>query len=283
MAFEDGVERTDLYALLGVVSGASEKEIWSGYREQIQRWHPDRNPHPEATARTQAINNAHDVLKVAGSRLRHRTTSAARAKPAAPPSAAQQAHKADRQRRWDAEYAAWEEADKVRQEKQDRFRAYLEIEEAMQALYARRDLEGALAACLKAMPFLPRIVEEVIETAVDAGQLGWRPGPWQPVTMGLYLAPILADETAIHAIARVIAASANMADWMPLVEDAWAALEIRHRVLAYIESHAGCIQEGLPAILHLDPVAVQHYCYWLGEAGLIGRVKRGRSYELYPA
>lgn len=116
MAFEDGVERTDLYALLGVARGASEREIWSGYRREVQRWHPDRNPHPEATPRTQAVNNAHEVLKDPTARaIYDRSPTETR------PPAKDHRRWTERRGRWEAEYAAWEEADRVRQEKQDRF------------------------------------------------------------------------------------------------------------------------------------------------------------------
>jgi hypothetical protein len=53
---------TDYYAILGVRVGASAAEIKRAYRVLAIKYHPDKNPAPEAEALFKEINAAYDVL-----------------------------------------------------------------------------------------------------------------------------------------------------------------------------------------------------------------------------
>lgn len=53
---------SDHYAALGVRTNASLAEIKSAYRQMAARYHPDRNPAPEAVARFRAVQQAYEVL-----------------------------------------------------------------------------------------------------------------------------------------------------------------------------------------------------------------------------
>ena len=52
----------DYYAILGVPASATTSEIKKAFRRLAVRYHPDKNPAPEAKPRFQEINEAYDVL-----------------------------------------------------------------------------------------------------------------------------------------------------------------------------------------------------------------------------
>lgn len=56
------------YEILGVDKTASQEEIKKAYRALSLKWHPDRNPSPEAHAKIQEINEANEVLSDEGRR-----------------------------------------------------------------------------------------------------------------------------------------------------------------------------------------------------------------------
>lgn len=53
----------DPYAVLGVEPGADERTLSSAYKRAAKRWHPDRDPRPEAQERMAEINAAYDLLR----------------------------------------------------------------------------------------------------------------------------------------------------------------------------------------------------------------------------
>jgi len=55
-------EKEDLYKILGVNENASHDEIKKAYRGLSLKYHPDRNPAPEATEKFKQINQAYEVL-----------------------------------------------------------------------------------------------------------------------------------------------------------------------------------------------------------------------------
>ncbi len=50
------------YEILGISIDANPAEIKRAYRRMAMRWHPDRNPHPEAAERFKEIRAAYDAL-----------------------------------------------------------------------------------------------------------------------------------------------------------------------------------------------------------------------------
>ena len=55
-------EKEDLYKILGINENASHDEIKKAYRGLSLKYHPDRNPAPEATEKFKQINQAYEVL-----------------------------------------------------------------------------------------------------------------------------------------------------------------------------------------------------------------------------
>ena len=52
----------DHYRVLQVDPSADSETIEAAYRAQAKKYHPDRNPSPDATQETQRLNRARDVL-----------------------------------------------------------------------------------------------------------------------------------------------------------------------------------------------------------------------------
>lgn len=57
------METEDAYAELGLEAGASEQQVKAAWRRLVSRWHPDRNPSPQALVRMQRINLAFERLR----------------------------------------------------------------------------------------------------------------------------------------------------------------------------------------------------------------------------
>ena len=53
---------TDHYTALGLGSAATLGEIRQAFRQQASKWHPDKNPAPEAPARFRALQTAYELL-----------------------------------------------------------------------------------------------------------------------------------------------------------------------------------------------------------------------------
>ena len=51
-----------LYSTLGVERGATQEDIKKAYRKLSMRWHPDKNPAPEATEKFKELSIAYDIL-----------------------------------------------------------------------------------------------------------------------------------------------------------------------------------------------------------------------------
>jgi molecular chaperone DnaJ len=65
------MSKRDYYEVLGVSRGSSMDEIKSAYRDLALKYHPDRNPSPDAEDRFKEINEAYQVLSDPDARARY--------------------------------------------------------------------------------------------------------------------------------------------------------------------------------------------------------------------
>ena len=77
--------KLDLYGVLEVEPGASQRQIRSAYRRLARAYHPDRNADPDAAERFKAAAEAYAVLSDAGRRQAYDRTGETR-----PPAPARQ-------------------------------------------------------------------------------------------------------------------------------------------------------------------------------------------------
>ncbi len=311
--FPDGVRSDDLYALLGVGPQATAHEIRTGWRTQVGTWHPDRNLSAIATARTQAINGAHDILKDSALRrqydllgLNRSTRPGREARPAAEAaeaqprgrSTAEEAESQQARARWaayEAEWLAKEAKWAAEAEREHRRGLFYELEDRMYTAYSggsggERDLRGALALAVKAVEMLPQFLASMLQSeayyrreAQSKGQSRpeWRPPLFRSAWTGLLLAPILQDEAALNRIASILDGTQALAPWCHLIDPARQSFRDVRPILLYVRAHPGTIQSQLGKVIGLDQPGVSEHCYWLAEAGSIRRAKTGRSYALY--
>lgn len=61
----------DYYKILGIAPNATQEEIKKAYRTKSMRWHPDRNPGMDTTAKMQDINEAYNILKDSATKARY--------------------------------------------------------------------------------------------------------------------------------------------------------------------------------------------------------------------
>ncbi len=292
----------DLYALLRVRRDATEHEVRAGWLTEVQEWHPDRNHHPIATARTQAINGAYDILKDAALRRQYDRHGLNRSP--SPPregrSAAEEAERHAARARWAAREAEWRAKEAkwaAEAERERRREPFYELEDRMYAAYSgdgdsygTRNLRGALALALRAVEMLRQFLTAMLESNAfhreeresrDPSTPDWKPPLFRSVWMGLLLAPILQDEAALNRIASILEETKVLAPWCHLIEPARQSFRDVPTVLLYVRAHPGTIQSKLGKEIGLGQPDVTGHCYWLAAAGAIRRERAGNSYALF--
>ena len=64
-------EKENLYKILGVSENATRDDIKKAYRGLSLKYHPDRNPLPDATEKFKLINEAYEILGDEEKRKQH--------------------------------------------------------------------------------------------------------------------------------------------------------------------------------------------------------------------
>jgi hypothetical protein len=279
MLFPDGVASDDLYALLGVSPKAPSQDLEIAWRTEVQRWHPDRNPHLLATSRTAFINVAHGILRDPGQRAKYDARGLARA--SAPRRDHGPAHTGGEEARW----RGWEARWAAEEERLRRWQEYWAMEKKMWAFYSAREANGrrhfreALDTALLALQLRAVYARDWPELS-RSGRKDWFPPHWSLVTNGLSLAAVFQDKDALDQIATVLNAHLELAPWRSLIQPARQSFRDVSAIFHYVRSHPGTIQAKLGKELGQDQPEVTQHCWYLAAVGALRRERVGSSYSL---
>jgi hypothetical protein len=126
-----------------------------------------------------------------------------------------------------------------------------------------------------------RVPDLVRETTREYGRFDL--GSIPPIEVGCSLAAVLGDEHAQDTIASVVEAQKALEPWREYVATGREDLANIARIRRHIDQQPGCFQSTLGKTLRIDGRRASGLVYYLAQAGLVERVKQGRSYALYPA
>jgi len=136
----------------------------------------------------------------------------------------------------------------------------------------------ALDAALRNLARVPDLVRETTREN-ERFALGSIP----PIEIGCSLAAVLGDEPALDTIASIVEAHKALEPWREYVATGHEDLANIARIRRCIDQQPGCIQSTLGKAIGIDGRRASGLLYYLAQAGLVERVKQGRSYALYPA
>jgi hypothetical protein len=101
------------------------------------------------------------------------------------------------------------------------------------------------------------------------------------------LMAIMEDRDAVRELRAVLESVKDLRDWLPSAEEAEADLAVVPRILALVQAEPGILQSSLKTRLPDSDADAgsgpSNLAAWLEKAGRIQRVKKGSSYQLYPA
>jgi hypothetical protein len=101
------------------------------------------------------------------------------------------------------------------------------------------------------------------------------------------LMAVMEDRDGIRELRAVLESVKDLRDWLPSAEEAEADVAVVPRIVALVQAEPGILQSSLKTRLaddHADASSgASNLAAWLEKAGRIHRVKKGSSYQLYPA
>lgn len=160
------------YAVLGLPSTASKDEVRRAYRKLVLKWHPDKNPSPEAHTKFIAITEAYDILMGERAAPRAGTTYRRSTASYSPPPKPKTAAEIRREKRQNHDQMLREKFMRIREQ---HFRAP-DFYKRKEAYYAKSTryfiLAGSVAALGVLLPILVLGALNLIWTAPVAFGLG---------------------------------------------------------------------------------------------------------------
>lgn len=96
------------------------------------------------------------------------------------------------------------------------------------------------------------------------------------------------DRDGIRELRAVLESVKDLRDWLPSAERAEADVEVVPQIMALVRADPGILQSTLKTRIPSDAASepgtrASNLAAWLEKAGRIQRVKKGSSYQLYPA
>jgi hypothetical protein len=156
---------------------------------------------------------------------------------------------------------------------------YFELSAQIEVGRRDRDYPRAIRAARATYAILPAVVREMKSEY----------GRFDVVTChAVHTAPrlmaVLEDRQAIRELRMVLESAKELREWLDAAEEAEADVEVVPQIMRAVESEPGVLQSALKHRVSVaDGAPVSSLASWLEKAGRIQRIKKGSSYQLYPA
>lgn len=153
--------------------------------------------------------------------------------------------------------------------------AYFRLRDQIQDAWSARDFVFIAQASLDTMKLMNDVVAEVL---AQEGTF-WTSVPPAIMRGGPSLA-LLGNRDGLDAMRAVVAASEQLMQWLPDVDEAIEDEALTRTLMKYVLDHPGVIQRELHGLLDVDKACVQRVCWMSDKGGTLRRSKIGASYSL---
>lgn len=178
----------------------------------------------------------------------------------------------------DAGDASWEEGRFTASQGSPTFDRYFELLNVITTSKADSDYAKAIRAARDTFPILAQVVREMKR---DWGELVLGSVPAID-TAGSMMA-VVGDRDGIAEMRAAVTAIADLAEWVPAIEETERDADLVERILAVVADTPGFKQNRLKAATDApDGRRLSTLARWLEDAGRLKRVRVGSTYELYP-
>ena len=156
---------------------------------------------------------------------------------------------------------------------------YFELSMAIERGKADRDYRAAVHAARDTYPLLPAVVRAIRR---EYGHFDIATS--HAVHTAPTLMAVLEDADGIRELRAALEGVRELRDWLPAAEQAEDDLALVPGIMAAVGKEPGLVQSTLKTRLGLaDGSRASQLAAWLEKAGRLYRVKKGSSYQLYPA
>ncbi len=162
---------------------------------------------------------------------------------------------------------------------------YFELSAEIETGKRDRDYARAIRAARATYSILPAVV---VQWKREYGQFDINTS--HAVHTAPKLMAVMEDRDGIRELRAVLESVEDLRDWLPSAEEAEADVGVVPHIVALVQAEPGILQSSLKSRLLGDGDAeagsgsgASNLATWLEKAGRIHRVKKGSSYQLYPA